>query len=119
MLGNRMLNGNVFRYPVRSVHEARNFVRQGMLRTSGGLFSLWQGAKLAVDDLVNYFHLDNELVSVLHQQLSAKNVPYTVNKFCLKKGEYHLDAQISTGVLAACTDTLPRLADEQLPDEDF
>lgn len=116
VLGNRMFSGNAFRYPVRSVHELSNFVREGTLRTRDGAFSLWQGNTLTVRDLERYFSLDNALVDVLHRSLSKTSVTYAVGKFQLEKEAYYLDVQAGANMLAAYTDTLPRLADEPLQD---
>lgn len=116
VLGNRMFNGNAFRYPVRSVHDVSNFVQQGTLRTKDGVFSLWPGAKLAVSDLHHYFSLTNELVSLLHDSLSEAEVTYAVGTFQLKKEIYYLDIQAGERRLTAYTDTLHRLPDEGLPD---
>jgi hypothetical protein len=117
VLGNRMFNGNALRYPVRNVHEMRNFVQNGTIRTKDGVFSLWQGTKLTVSDLIDFFSLENELVEQLHSNLSVRTVTYAVDKFHLEKEDYYLAVQEGTSLLAAYTDRLPKIADKSLPDE--
>lgn len=114
VLGNRMFNGNAFRYPVRNVHEVSNFVQEGTLRTKDGIFSLWEGEKLAVSDLHNYFSLSNTLVSLLHDSLSEATVTYSVGKFQVEKEHYYLDVQAGARLLTTYTSTLRQLADEPL-----
>jgi hypothetical protein len=115
VLGNRMFNGNAFRYPVRNVHEISNFVQNGTLRTKYGLFCLWQSNSLSANDLIDYFSLKNKLVSLQHDSLSEANVTYTVSGFSLKKERYHLNIQARAHLLTAYTNTLVRLPYEPLP----
>jgi hypothetical protein len=109
VLSNRMFNGNAWRYPVRNVHEVSNFVLRGTLRTKQGTFSLWKGEQLTVADLIDYFSLDNALVSLLHESLSVRKISHTIGDFCLQANDYFLEVGPVETKLASYTSSLPKV----------
>ncbi|AFD05307.1 hypothetical protein [Solitalea canadensis] len=79
VLSNRLLNGNIFKYPVRNINEIDNMLTRGVMKTEFGEFWLWKEKKLSLDFLLNYFSIESELTTLHFESLSQEIVTYELS----------------------------------------
>jgi hypothetical protein len=111
VLSNRLFNGNAFKYPIRNISEIENIIERGTMRTNKGLFWLWKGNELCLNDLLDYFSLNSRLVKLFYDSLSVKTLRYELTNPAIEVEFYYLDSKKALPMLNDFTSTL-RIATE-------
>lgn len=111
VLSNRLFNGNIFKYPVRYIHEIKNLVIKGEMRTEDGVFSVWKEKKLTKDFMIDYFSLSNELTMLLINSLSKRTFIYEFALPEIMFDKYYLESEVAIPKLKEYTDKLEKIRD--------
>ncbi|MHB8155898.1 MAG: hypothetical protein ACYDEQ_00640 [Desulfocucumaceae bacterium] len=109
ILNDRLFNGNVFKYPIRNIHEIENILERGTMRTDEGVFKLWKNDKLSLFDLVDYFSSENKLVKLFYDSFSFKPMTYRLIKQKLEVDSYYLDLEKAKIMLKVFTSSLVKI----------
>lgn len=111
VLSNRLFNGNIFKYPIRNVHEIQNMLTKGIMRTENGTFNVWKEKKLTLDFMLDYFSLSNKLTTLLMDSLSKRTLTYEYAKPKIVFDTYYLDSEVAMPKLKNFTDSLEKVAE--------
>ncbi len=109
ILSNRLFNGNIFKYPVRNIHEITNMINKGVIRTDKGEFHLWPEKKLSSQFLIDYLSLKNEVYELLFNSLSKRTLTYDMLKPNIEFSTYFLDIKSSLSKMEEFTNTLEKV----------
>ncbi len=111
VLSNRLFNGNIFKYPVRNIHEIQNLLIKGEMRTNDGVFSVWKEGKLTLDFMLDYFSVSNDLTMLLTNSLSKRTFTYEYAYPKLMFDKYYLDFEVAMPKMKEYTDKLRKIRD--------
>jgi hypothetical protein len=111
VLSNRIFNGNIFKYPVRYIHEIKNLLKNGEMRTEDGVFSVWEEGKLTNNFMLDYFSLSNKLTTLLMDSLSKRTFTYELAFPEIMFDKYYLDSEVAIPKLKNYTDNLEKIKD--------
>ena len=112
VLSNRIFNGNMFKYPVRYIHEIKNILHEGTLKTENGKFRIWKEDRLTNDDLLEYFSLKSRLVELMFNTLSEEILEYDLMKPMLQFETYYLDMEFASSRINDFTKFMPKANEE-------
>jgi len=76
IVSNRLLNGDVFQYPVRFIKETENLLLSGEIATPTGVYSVWPDDKLTPSFMHDYFSKGNTISRMHFDCLSPKIVTH-------------------------------------------
>jgi len=93
ILSNRLFNGNAFKYPIRYISEIENYVNEGTMRTKEGIFNMWEGEKLTLSDLKEYFSPTSKHVKLLFDSVSVRTLTYSLTDPPILFDAYYLSAE--------------------------
>lgn len=111
VLSNRLFNGNIFKYPVRYIHEIKNLLINGEMRTEDGVFSVWEEGKLTKNFMLDYFSHSNKLTTLLMDSLSKRTLTYELAFPEIMFDKYYLDTEVAIPKLKNYTDNLEKIKD--------
>jgi hypothetical protein len=106
VLSNRMFNGNIFRYPIRNINEIDNLFNRGTMRTENGKFWIWKQKHLTIDDLLEYFSLENYFISLFYGSLTEKVKKYQLKDITISFETFSLDMKNAKAILKNYTNNL-------------
>lgn len=110
VLSNRMFYGYNFKYPVRNIHEIRNLLNGGIIRTNQGKFRMWTTDKLTLRDIEEYFSKDNALHRVMKESLSKYTLTYKFEKNNIIFDTFYFDPENVSIKIKEYTDKLKILS---------
>lgn len=106
VLSNRLLNGNIFKYPVRNIREIDNMLNRGTMKTENGTFWLWKDKRLSLEFLLDYFSSNNKLINLFFDSLTKRTKTYEFARPVIEFDTYSLEMRIALPKLKEYTDTL-------------
>ncbi|MEW6175591.1 MAG: hypothetical protein AB1588_07840 [Pseudomonadota bacterium] len=91
---NRIFNGySVNGHPVRQAHEMQNFLNEGRLRLSSGVFRLWRTEKFSVNDFNEYLSNSSYLEEIFNCMQETISTHPLGGKLNLQFKTFSLDMQ--------------------------
>lgn len=105
---NRLLNGNLYQHPVRNIHELKNLITSGIMRTNDGDFCLWNGQKFSALDLKLYLDEKNIYYQHIYSSLKSIELKYQASEEIILYESYYVNLEEATSSLSEILKDLPR-----------
>jgi hypothetical protein len=111
VLSNRFFCGNLFKHPVRSFHELKNLVEEGLMRTENGNYSLWSGNCFSLSELEAYLDDKNERHNHIFHNLKSYTMIYDSCNPKIEYTSYYVDGAEASKNLMEITKHLRKMPD--------
>lgn len=100
ILSSRLFNGDSFKYPVRCIHECVNVIKNGTIRISDRVYSIWKNQHLSEEDLNEYFSHGQKLFKHIFDNFLFREVYYHIdNNIVISYDQFYIDLKTSVDIL--------------------